>query len=80
MPALAKARMPFSLSLPLHPVKPLFSYPSWQPRHALDHILLSQSLEAAEVRVLDHLFSDHLPIAVNLPLPEACLAAIRSSV
>ena len=69
----------FSLSLPLHPVKPLFSYPSWQPRHALDHILLSQSLEAAEVHVLDHLFSDHLPIAVNLPLPEACLAAIRSS-
>ena len=70
----------FSASLPLHPVKPLLSYPSWQPRHALDHILLSQSLEAAEVRVLDHLFSDPLPIAVDLPLPEACLAAIRSSV
>ena len=69
----------FSTSLPLHPVKPLLSYPSWQPRRALDHILLSQSLEAAEVRVLDHLFSDHLPIAVDLPLPEGCLAAIRAS-
>lgn len=66
----------FSASLPLHPVKPLLSYPSWQPRRALDHILLSQTLEAAEVRVLDHLFSDHLPIAVDLPLPNACLDAL----
>lgn len=70
----------FSTSLPLHPVKPLLSYPSWQPRRALDHILLSQTLEAADVHVLDHLFSDHLPIAVDLPLPPACLAAIRQSV
>ena len=36
--------------------------------------------EAAEVRVLDHLFSDHLPIAVDLPLPAPCLATIRASV
>nr|WP_232318737.1 endonuclease/exonuclease/phosphatase family protein [Halomonas sp. GT] len=70
----------FSMSLPLHPVKPLLSYPSWQPRRALDHILLSQTLETADVHVLDHLFSDHLPIAVDLPLPPACLAAIRQSV
>lgn len=69
----------FSTSLPLHPVKPLLSYPSWQPRRALDHILLSQSLEAAEVRVLDHLFSDHLPIAVDLPLPPACLNALADA-
>ena len=70
----------FSTSLPLHPVKPLLRYPSWQPRRALDHILLSQTLEVADVHVLDHLFSDHLPIAVDLPLPPACLAAIRQSV
>jgi endonuclease/exonuclease/phosphatase family metal-dependent hydrolase len=69
----------FRTSLPLHPVKPLMSYPSWQPRRALDHILVSQSMEAAEVRVLDHLFSDHLPIAVDLPLPLACLDAIRNT-
>lgn len=69
----------FSTSLPLHPVKPLLSYPSWQPRRALDHILLSQTLEAAEVRVLDHLFSDHLPIAVDLPLPVACLNALADA-
>ncbi len=69
----------FSASLPLHPVKPLLSYPSWQPRRALDHILLSQTLEAAEVNVLDHLFSDHLPVAVDLPLPAACLQALKDS-
>ena len=69
----------FSESLPLHPVKPLLSYPSWQPRHALDHILLSRSLEAAEVQVLDHLFSDHLPLAVDLPLPTECLASLKAS-
>ena len=66
----------FRASLPLHPVRPLLSYPSWQPRRALDHILLSDSLEAGEVRVLDHLFSDHLPIAVDVSLPPGCLQAI----
>jgi len=69
----------FRSSLPLHPVRPLLSYPSWQPRRALDHILLSESLEAGEVRVLDHLFSDHLPIAVDVSLPAACLAALKPS-
>lgn len=66
----------FSASLPLHPVRPLLSYPSWQPRRALDHILLSDSLEAEDVRVLDHLFSDHLPIAVDVRLPMACREAL----
>ncbi|APE30966.1 endonuclease [Halomonas aestuarii] len=63
----------FRSSLPLHPVRPPLSYPSWQPRRALDHILLSDSLQADEVRVLEHLFSDHLPIAVDVRLPDACL-------
>ncbi len=66
----------FCASLPLDPVLPPLSYPSWQPRRALDHILLSRSLDATEVRVLDQLFSDHLPIAVDITLPEACHAAL----
>lgn len=66
----------FRDSLPLHPVRPLLSYPSWQPRRALDHILLSDSLQAGEVKVLDHLFSDHLPIAVDVRLPDACRLAL----
>ncbi|MGM0785398.1 MAG: endonuclease/exonuclease/phosphatase family protein [Pseudomonadota bacterium] len=62
----------FCASLPLHPVRPLLSYPSWQPRRALDHILISKTLTARHVRVLDHLFSDHLPIAVDVELPPDC--------
>lgn len=68
----------FCASLPLHPVRPLLSYPSWQPRRALDHILLSDSLEARDVRVLDHLFSDHLPIAVDVALPSSCQAVLEA--
>lgn len=62
----------FCSALGLNPVRPLLSYPSWQPRRALDHILLSDSLIAEDVRVLDQLFSDHLPIAVDVRLPDAC--------
>ncbi|WP_189467016.1 endonuclease/exonuclease/phosphatase family protein [Litchfieldella qijiaojingensis] len=68
----------FCTSLPLHPVRPLLSYPSWQPRRALDHILLSNSLVARDVRVLDQLFSDHLPIAVDVQLPSACQKVLTS--
>ncbi|XKE45685.1 endonuclease/exonuclease/phosphatase family protein [Halomonas organivorans] len=66
----------FRDSLPLHPVRPPLSYPSWQPRRALDHILLSDSLDAERVEVLEHLFSDHLPVAIDVRLPDACLGAL----
>lgn len=66
----------FCTSLPLHPVRPLLSYPSWQPRRALDHILISSSLETSGPKVLDQLFSDHLPLAVDIRLPPACRQAI----
>jgi endonuclease/exonuclease/phosphatase family metal-dependent hydrolase len=67
----------FCASLPLSPARPLLSYPSWQPRRALDHILLSPTLEADEVKPLDRLFSDHLPLAVDIRLPAACQTALR---
>lgn len=67
----------FCTSLPLHPVRPLLSYPSWQPRRALDHILISSSLGAGNLQVLDQLFSDHLPLAVDLHLPMNCQKAIQ---
>lgn len=51
------------------------SYPAWKPRHALDHILVSDSLEATSTRALNHLFSDHLPVAIDLSLPPACALA-----
>ena len=48
----------------------LHTYPSWQPIHALDHILISPSLEIRSVRVLDCTLSDHRPIAMEIGLPK----------
>ncbi|WP_129141051.1 endonuclease/exonuclease/phosphatase family protein [Modicisalibacter coralii] len=66
----------FRTSLPLDPVRPLLSYPSWQPRRALDHILVSSSLKADNLQVLDQLFSDHLPLAVDIHPPARCRQAM----
>lgn len=46
------------------------TYPSWQPDQALDHILVSPSLEIRHVEVLDCSISDHRPIAMEIGLPE----------
>ncbi|WP_106476549.1 endonuclease/exonuclease/phosphatase family protein [Phytohalomonas tamaricis] len=66
----------FCQAIDLSPPKALLSYPAWQPRRALDHILLSSSLKACNPRVLDQMFSDHLPIAVDVQLPDVCARAI----
>ena len=46
------------------------TFPSWRPARRLDHILTSASLEVHDVHVLDHVLSDHLPIAMDIMLPE----------
>ena len=52
------------------PVENLKTFPSWRPARKLDHILTSASLEVHDVHVLDHLLSDHLPIAMDIMLPD----------
>jgi endonuclease/exonuclease/phosphatase family metal-dependent hydrolase len=47
----------------------LKTYPSWRPRHNLDHVLTSSALRIVEAKVLDYPFSDHLPLAVKVALP-----------
>ena len=47
------------------------TYPSWRPALALDHILVSPTLEIGDCEVLDCRLSDHLPIAVNLRRTES---------
>lgn len=69
----------FCDALPLDPAPPVPSYPSWRPRRALDHILLSSSLQANKIEVLDHLFSDHLPVAIDIQLPHACRDAMAAA-
>ncbi|WP_455223260.1 endonuclease/exonuclease/phosphatase family protein [Kaarinaea lacus] len=55
-----------NLCEPIHGLK---TFPSWRPQRTLDHILASPSLEVYDVHVLDHLLSDHLPIAMEIQLP-----------
>lgn len=46
------------------------TFPSWRPQRCLDHILLSPSLGLERVQVLDQPISDHLPVAVDIRLPQ----------
>lgn len=45
------------------------TFPSWQPRKRIDHILLTSQLKVVEIQVLKHIFSDHLPVAMSIELP-----------
>src|SRR5690606_30176188 len=47
------------------------TFPSWRPQRCLDHILLSPSLTLERVDVLAQATSDHLPVAVEIRLPDA---------
>jgi endonuclease/exonuclease/phosphatase family metal-dependent hydrolase len=46
------------------------TFPSWRPTRALDHILVSGSIEVEKRWVVPHPVSDHLPIAASVRLPE----------
>jgi endonuclease/exonuclease/phosphatase family metal-dependent hydrolase len=49
------------------------SFPSWRPEKALDHILVSPSLQIRRAEVVSYPMSDHLPIAMDIALPEGYL-------
>ena len=51
------------------PLEELHTFPSWRPQHNIDHILVSDGLQVAECRVLNHAHSDHLPISMEVILP-----------
>lgn len=53
--------------LPPHRLTPTF--PSWRPRRAIDHILISADLRLERVWTLGEAFSDHLPLAAQVRLP-----------
>jgi endonuclease/exonuclease/phosphatase family metal-dependent hydrolase len=52
------------------PLEDLFTWPSWRPQRSIDHILVSSSLRVEKTTVLNHTYSDHLPIAMEVTLPE----------
>lgn len=49
------------------------SFPSWRPEKALDHILVSPSLQIRRAEVISYPVSDHLPIAMDIALPKGYL-------
>lgn len=48
----------------------LKTFPSWSPKHNLDHILVSRPLRVIAARVVDYALSDHLPISMTIELPD----------
>lgn len=52
------------------PLEGLHTFPSWRPLHNIDHILVSSGLRVEQVKVLAHVSSDHLPIAMEISVPE----------
>jgi endonuclease/exonuclease/phosphatase family metal-dependent hydrolase len=46
------------------------TFPSWQPTRKLDYILTTPGLKVHSAHVLRHAISDHLPLAVEISLPE----------
>jgi endonuclease/exonuclease/phosphatase family metal-dependent hydrolase len=51
------------------PAHPALTFPSWRPRRAIDHILLSPELQLERQWTLPDAFSDHLPLAAEIRLP-----------
>lgn len=55
------------LSAPTHG---LHTFPSWRPFRNIDHILVTPSLRVEHMRVLNCPCSDHLPIAMEVSIPD----------
>ena len=53
------------------PLAHLKTYPSWRPHRNIDHILVTESLAVEHAEVVDYPLSDHLPIMMELTLPES---------
>jgi endonuclease/exonuclease/phosphatase family metal-dependent hydrolase len=53
---------------PLHEVK---TFPSWRPKVMLDHILVTPDIRVDRLRALNFPCSDHLPIAMDITLPDS---------
>lgn len=54
----------------------LCTFPSWRPEKNIDHILVTPGMEVAACHVLNHAYSDHLPIAMEVSLPAAIRLAV----
>ena len=58
-------------TLMTEPVHEMHTFPSWRPQRNIDHILVTPTLQVDNVRVLNYSLSDHLPIEMEITLPES---------
>jgi endonuclease/exonuclease/phosphatase family metal-dependent hydrolase len=56
------------------PERTQHSFPSWRPVRSLDHILVSRDLKIDSLGTLDMPISDHLPVAMDIILPEPLIS------
>ena len=49
------------------------TFPSWKPKRSIDHILVSPMIKINKVEVLNVPISDHLPVAVEIEVPDLVL-------
>lgn len=63
-----------NLQPPVHAVP---TFPSWKPRRALDHILVSPDIKIEKVWTLPQAFSDHLALAAEIHLPSHSIKLSR---
>jgi endonuclease/exonuclease/phosphatase family metal-dependent hydrolase len=56
-----------------------YTFPSWKPRRAIDHILVSSGLEIEHLWTLPHPVSDHLPLAARVRLPTSLQLASHAA-
>ena len=52
------------------PLEELHTFPSWKPQFNIDHILVTSELKVTTAKVVEHSGSDHLPIMMEIELPE----------
>lgn len=55
------------------------SFPSWRPMRRIDHILVSDNLEVVKAEVVNFPLSDHLPVHVEVKLPQALFLDLEES-
>jgi endonuclease/exonuclease/phosphatase family metal-dependent hydrolase len=55
------------------PSEVVHTFPSWRPRRAIDHILVSDDLTCAGMQALPAANSDHLALSLELDVPVAAL-------
>ncbi|HLQ85328.1 MAG TPA: endonuclease/exonuclease/phosphatase family protein, partial [Salinisphaeraceae bacterium] len=64
----------------LHIHRPdLPTFPSWNPRRGIDHILTTPGIQVVDARALDVRLSDHRPLQMRLALPAELYRTLQDS-